>query len=92
MEDDGVKDTNPFASADEIAAGIKERSLNDYEEQALRKFQESSQAAIDLMPVSLAPIEMIYQEKSIGQIREHLSEQKKREMEALEQRLKTLRQ
>ena len=92
MEEDGVKDTNPFASADEVAAGIRERSLNDYEEQALRQVQESSMAAIDLMPVSLAPIEMIYQEKSIGQIREHLSEQKKREMEALEHKLKGLRQ
>lgn len=88
MEQSKMKDNDPFASADEVTRRVRENSTNNYEAQALKKFEEQAKFAISETPLALAPTELIVQGASLGKIRSFISEQKKREMDSFERKLR----
>ena len=91
MQAAGIKQSNPFESADQVAERALNRSCNDYEEYTLRKFREHRIRTIEENPmaaIALAAPEMLTRRAPLANIRRALKDEVARETEAMEHALR----
>jgi hypothetical protein len=88
MDADKRPENHPFDSPDELAIRLRERSTNNYAEQAVRKYQAKASFLLDEAPLILASDGLLEGGASAKKISDFAREQLKRGQDVLERELK----
>lgn len=84
LEFKGVKQSDPFASPDELMRKLREHSTNNYIEQAVDSFTKQKMKVVEDAPFALAPTELLAGGYSLANIRRVVKDNAKRSIEAFE--------
>lgn len=88
MQVSNIRQSDPFASYDEVAAKVAENSTNNYEEQAMRQFRSQQERRAAEQPLTLVSPETMEQGKSLGDVRKEAQDSAKRNMDRFAQQIR----